>query len=191
LDLDSYIRHLMRVPFFRTAQEVPLVYITGKIQSVLPLLEVYTRIFELTDQFNAAGWVAYLALDNVGEFLNDARTWGDVEAVGEELYCWHTLPSPVLVATERNEASELRRAVAALERAPESGVVALASPSNGSTRIFSSKSTPPARSRIMSSDSLARMRFEREHSLDDLPGVSSGTRSPTPPSNPRIRRHTG
>ena len=192
MGLDAYIRHLTRVPFFRSGQEVPLVYVTGKIQSVLPLLEVYTRLFELTCQFNRARWVAYLGLDHLIEFLDDAETWGDVELVGDQLYRWYTLPSAILITTQHNNSSELHRAVAALDRAPESGIIALAAPaSHGLGDSPNSQDAPRGASRILTSGSLARMRFEREHSLMDLPTTREGPRSPSPPSNPRIRRHTG
>ncbi len=153
------------MPFFRLAQEDPIVLATGKIQSVVSLLEFYTRLFELTDQFNQASWLVYLTRHRVAEFLDEAKTWGGVEAAGEEMYLWFTSPLPILIVTENSNVSGLRQAVAALEQAPESGIIA-------QTRAVNQSSTLPP-------------------SFADLPAKSKERRSLTPPANPRIRRSTG
>ncbi len=128
LGLDAYIRHIVRVPFFKLAQENPIVLVTGKMQTVVSLLGFYTRLYELTDQFDRASWIAYLTRSHVNEFLRDAESWGDVEYMGNEMYRWYTSPVPILVISDRSRASGLLAAVAGLELAPESGVIALTEP---------------------------------------------------------------
>ncbi len=169
LRLDAYVRHIVRVPFFKLAQENPIVLVTGKIQSVVNLLEFYTRLYELTDKFDKASWIAYLARNRLGEFLSNAESWGDVEYMGNEMYCWYTSPAPILVITGGSNASGLRRAVADLEQAPESGVIAVGD----------------------SADDGATARLHLESLEAPERDASMGRRSPTPPGNPRIRRNTG
>jgi hypothetical protein len=131
LGLDAYIHHIARVPFFRSAQEDAIVLATGTIQSVVDLLQFYTRLYELVDTFDRATWIAYLARNRLGEFLRQAQTWGDVEYLGGEMYCWYTSPSPILIISNQSHASGLRRAVNDLEQAPESGVVAVGNDASG------------------------------------------------------------
>jgi len=192
LRLDAYIRHIIRVPFFRLAQENPIVFIAGKIQSVLALLEFYTRVFELTDQFNQASWLVYLANNRETEFIREAQTWGDVTGVGGDIYCWFTAPCPLLIVSGRSQATGLRQAVADLEHSPESGVIALREPPREVSIQVSAPRRPasPAPSSL-SSGSLARIQFETRLSRADLPANPVDRRSPTPPNNPRIRRNTG
>jgi hypothetical protein len=192
LGLDAYIRHIIRIPFFRLAQESPLVCVTGKIQSVLALLEFYTRVFELTDQLNQASWIVYLANIRLNEFIREAKTWGDVTEVGGHTYCWHTAPCPILIVSESSQASGLRQALAELELSPESGVIALREHQNNiSIQVPAPARPPQVATSSLSSGSIARLRFETRPSRADLPATSGGQRSPTPPSNPRIRRNTG
>jgi hypothetical protein len=192
LSLDAYIRHLIRVPFFRQAQESPIVLVTGKIQTVLALLEFYTRVFELTDQFNQASWLVYLVNDRPEEFIREAKTWGDVTEMGRDTYCWHTAPCPILIVSENSKAAGLRQALADLELSPESGVVTLRNQKeDAAVQVPAPALPPPKVSSSLSSGSLARLRFETGPSRADLPANTGNRRSPTPPSNPRIRRHTG
>lgn len=192
LGLDAYIRHIIRVPFFRLAHENPIVFITGKIQSVLKLLEFYTRVFELTDQFNRASWIVYLANNCQSEFVREAKTWGEVSEVGGDTYCWYTTPCPILIVSGRSQASGLRQAVADLELSPESGVIALNNPQREvSIQVPTPRLPSPVTSSSLSSGSIARIRFEARPSRTDLPANTGDLRTPTPPSNPRIRRNTG
>ncbi len=192
LGLDTYIRHIIRVPFFRLAQENPIVLLTGKIQSVFALLEFYTRVFELTDQFNEASWLVYLANDRPGEFIREAKTWGDVLDVGGDAYCWYTAPCPILIVSGRSKASGLRQAVADLEHSPASGVVALRNPERDlSIQVPVPELPHAATPSKLSSGSIARIQFETRPSRANLPANTGDRRSPTPPSNPRIRRNTG
>jgi hypothetical protein len=133
LGLDAFIRHIVRVPFFKLAQENPIVLVTGKMQTVVSLLEFYTRLYELTDQFDRASWIAYLTRNHVNEFLHGAESWGDVEYMGTEMYRWYTSPVPILVISSHSHASGLLPAVAALELAPESGIIALNEPTGAAT----------------------------------------------------------
>lgn len=191
IGVDAYIRHIIRVPFFRQAQENPIVLVTGKIHTAVAFLEFYTRIFELTDQFNQASWLTYIARHHLSAFLDDAKTWADVDAVEQETYCWFTSPSPSLIITESSKASGLRRAVADLESVPRSGVIALPSPvSQVSTQLHNPNKTPPVASSGLSSGSIARLRIERQPSRTGNPADLVDRRSPTPPNNPRIRRDT-
>ncbi len=190
LGLDAYIRHIIRIPFFKLAQESPLVFVTGKLRSVLALLEFYTRVFELTDQFNQANWLVYLADTERSEFIREAKTWGDVTEVASDTYCWHTRPCPILVISGSSQASGLRKALLDLELSPESGVVALNnSQTHGSIQVPAPVRLPAAPSSSLSSGSIARLRFETRPTRADLPANTVNRRSPTP--NPRIRRNTG
>jgi hypothetical protein len=132
LSLDAYIRHIVRVPFFKLAQENPIVLVTGRIQTVVGLLDFYTRLYESTDRFDRASWIAYLTRNHISEFLHNAESWGDVEYMGGEMYRWYTSPVPILVISDRSGASGMLSAVTALEVAPESGVIALSEPASTS-----------------------------------------------------------
>lgn len=192
IGVDAYIRHIIRVPFFRLAHESPIVLVTGKIHTATLLLEFYTHLFELTDQFNQASWLTYIAHHHLSAFLNDARTWGEVEEVERETYCWFTSPSPILIINECSHASGLRRAVADLESVPKSGVIALPSTvSPVSTQLHNHIKPTPAASNAISSGSIARLSIKRQPSRADLPADRTDRRSPTPPNNPRIRSNTG
>src|ERR1700690_2681066 len=165
LSLDAYIRHIIRVPFFRLSQENPIVFITGKIQSVLALLEFYTRVFEITDQFNQASWLVYLANNRPREFIREAKTWGDVSDVGGDAYCWFTAPCPILIISGSSETSGLRQAVADLEHSPESGVVALRHPEREvSIQVPAARLAPAAAPSSVSAGSIARIQFETRQS---------------------------
>ena len=192
LGVKAYVRHMIRVPFFRLAQEYPIVLVTGKIQSVVALLDFYTRLFELTDQFNQASWLVYLPRHRLGDFLVNAKSWGDVEQVGQEMFYWYTSPSAMLVITAGSKVSDLGAAVAGLELSPESGVIALTNPATeGSTQSSAATCSTPDAPSGSSSSSIARLQIKREPSLFNLPAGGAQLRSPTPPSNPRIRRNTG
>jgi len=192
LGLDAYIRHIIRVPFFKRAQEDPIVLATGKIQTVVGLLGFYTRLYELTDQFDKASWIVYLVRNQLGDFLSVAESWGDVEYVGDEMYCWYTSPAPILLISSNSDASGLLRAVADLEAAPESGVIAVTS-STGDNSIAAKTPTrlPAVAASGLSSGSIARLRLEAQKSGKDQQHDDMDHRSPTPPGNPRIRRNTG
>lgn len=191
LSLDAYIRYISRVPLFKLAKENPLVFIAGKIESVVSMLAFYTRLFEYTDQFDKASWLTYLPENRVSEFLCDARAWGEVDTWGDELYCWYTSPIPVLVISSASKLSRLRAAVADLERAPASGVVALSEPygpfpSATPRNIDLPECNAPTH---VSFDSLARLRLRTQSVAAEQ--LAPGRMTTPPPSNPRIRRHTG
>ena len=192
LGLDAYIRHVVRVPFFKLAQENPIVLVSGKLQTVVDLLQFYTRLYELTDQFDKASWIAYLTRNCLGEFLNAAESWGDVEYMGQDMYCWYTSPAPILVITGNSNASSLRRAVADLEQAPESGVIALGNSADaGVQQVPVATQAPVPTVSGLSSGSLARVRLQTQRLMAPTRDEAGDRRSPTPPGNPRIRRNTG
>ena len=190
LGLDAYIRHIVRVPFFKLSQENPIVLVSGRLQTVVDLLEFYTRLYELTDQFDKASWIAYLTRNRLDEFLSAAESWGDIEYMGADMYCWYTSPAPILVISGNSYASNLRRAVADLEQAPESGVIALGDcPAPSTQPAPVTIQAPPATSSGLSSGSIARLRLQTQNLTP--PQRDEATRTPTPPGNPRIRRNTG
>ena len=191
LGIDAYVRHVSRVPFFRLAQEQPLVFITGKIQSAVKLLDFYTRLFELTNQFDKASWIAYLESGSLEEFLAGARGWAEVEDLGDDRYCWYTSPISILVMSKASKLTHLKQVIAELEQAPASGVMAVSSPTGLVTKPADESEYLPERkpSSSLSSNSLGRVAVKTMSLSRERDSVRSVT--PTPPSNPRIRRVTG
>ena len=189
LGIDAYIRYVCRVPVFKLAQERPLVITAGRIDSVVSLLAFYTRLFELTDQFDKASWLAYLPEHRVSQFVTDARAWGEVDAWGDEIYCWSTSPIPVLLVSSRSQLSRLRQTVADLAEEPASGVMTVSEPIDAGSKFAHGKIELPKNKgqALVSFNSLATLRLETQASVVRSPG----RKTTPPPSNPRIRRHTG
>jgi len=189
MGFDAFIRYVCRVPVFKLEQERPLVITAGRIDSVVSLLAFYTRLFELTDLFDKASWLAYLPGHRVGQFVTDARAWGQVDDWGDELYCWYTSPIPVLLVSSRSQLSRLRQAVTDLEQEPASGVMSVSEPLDASSKVEHAKVELPKQPgpTPVSFNSLATLRLETQASVVRSPG----RRTTPPPSNPRIRRHTG
>jgi len=194
LGLEAYIRHLSRVPLFKLAKESPLVVVTGAVQSVVALLNFYTRLFSLTNQFDNTSWLAYLEQDKVEVFLREARGWAAVDALCGALYAWYLSPMPVLVVSQTSQLDQLGSTLADLDHSPASGVVAVPAVA-GAIRQHEplpAKQPSPAHfpdrkaASSLSSNSLARL------TLDSRAVESTSPRRTTPPpSNPRIRRNTG
>ena len=192
ISLDSYVRHVCRIPFFKLAQEPPIVCVTGKIQSPITLLSFYTQLFELTRQFDRASWVSYLSSPALlDEFLTNGKAWAEVEDMGGGLYCWYTSPIAVLVLSIKSEFSHLKQTLADLEQSPPSGVIALSSQAEVEPTRTRIEAPLPQRkpSSSLSSNTIARLTLET-HSLA-AKRDSTGRITPAPPNNPRIRRHTG
>ncbi len=191
LSLDAYIRHICRVPLFKLDKEHPLVFMTGRIDSVMSLLAFYTRLFELTDQFDKSTWLAFLPQRRVHEFLQDAQAWGETDTWDDGIYGWYTSPVPMLVLSSEGDFSRLRQAVSDIAQSPASGVVAVSEPHVPQPKPVDREADLPAAKAPthVSFNSLARLRLETQSV--PIARYSPPRVTTPPPSNPRIRRSTG